>query len=61
VEMKVNYFRPIAEGRLRARSRLVRVGSRICVGQVDLFDDHARSVGLAVVTYMLLDTPKADS
>jgi uncharacterized protein (TIGR00369 family) len=61
VELKINYFRPVAEGRLRARARLVRIGSRICVGQVDLSDDHRRSVGLAIVTYMLLDVPTAAS
>ena len=60
VELKVNYFRPVTEGRLLARSRLVRIGSRICVGQVDLSDEHRRSVGLAIVTYMFLDVPKAD-
>ena len=55
VEMKVNYFRPVKEGRLLARSRLVRVGSTICVGRVDLADHQRRSVGMAVVTYMLTD------
>jgi acyl-CoA thioesterase len=55
VELKVNYFRPVTEGRLVARSRLVRVGSTICVGRVDLTDDQHRSVGIAVVTYMVLD------
>jgi uncharacterized protein (TIGR00369 family) len=59
IEMKVNYFRPITEGRLLARSRLVRVGSTICVGRVDLADDHRRNVGVAIVTYMVLDEPKA--
>jgi acyl-CoA thioesterase len=54
VEMKVNYFRPVTEGRLLARSKLVRVGSTICVGQVDLQDDRRRPVGLAIVTYMML-------
>jgi acyl-CoA thioesterase len=61
VELKINYFRPVTEGRLRARSRLVRIGSRICVGQVDISDGHRRSVGLAIVTYMLLDDPTAAS
>jgi acyl-CoA thioesterase len=59
VEMKVNYFRPVTEGRLVARSHLVRIGSSICVGRVDLADGHRRSVGLAIVTYMFLDAPKA--
>jgi acyl-CoA thioesterase len=58
VELKVNYFRPLTEGRLLARSRLVRVGSTICVGQVDLADDHRRAVGVAIVTYMLLGEPQ---
>jgi hypothetical protein len=31
------------------------------VAQVDLSDEHGRSVGLAIATYMFLDIPKADS
>jgi uncharacterized protein (TIGR00369 family) len=54
VELKVNYFRPVTEGRLVARSHLVRVGSTICVGRVELADAHRRAVGVAIVTYMLL-------
>ena len=56
VELKVNYFRPVTEGRLVARSHLVRIGSTICVGRVDLSDGTRQSVGVAIVTYMLLDT-----
>jgi len=58
VELKVNYFRPVTEGRIVARSHLVRLGSSICVGRVDLFDAQKKSVGLAVVTYMLIDGAK---
>jgi acyl-CoA thioesterase len=58
IELKVNYFRPVTEGRLLARSRLVRVGSTICVGHVDLADDDRRAVGVAIVTYMLLGEPQ---
>jgi uncharacterized protein (TIGR00369 family) len=54
VELKVNYFRPVIEGRLLARSHLLRVGSTICVARVDLADDRRREVGVAIVTYMLL-------
>ena len=54
VELKVNYFRPVAEGRLRARAYLIRTGSTICVGRVDLWDTEKRLVGAALVTYMLL-------
>jgi acyl-CoA thioesterase len=58
IELKINYFRPVTEGRLVARSRLVRIGSTVCVGTVDLSDSQRRSVGVAIVTYMLLETPK---
>jgi uncharacterized protein (TIGR00369 family) len=58
VELKVNYFRPVTEGRLVARSRLLRIGSSIAVGQVDLSDAKRRAVGVAIVTYMFIDAPK---
>ncbi len=59
VELKVNYFRPVTEGRLLARCRLLRVGSTISVGQVDLRDEHRREVGVAIATYMFLDARNA--
>ena len=55
VELKVNYFRPVAEGTLFARARLLRVGSTLCIGQVDLTDDKKNLVGVAIVTYIFLD------
>jgi uncharacterized protein (TIGR00369 family) len=54
VELKVNYFRPVAEGKVRARAYLIRTGATICVGRVDLWDSEKRLVGAALVTYMLL-------
>jgi uncharacterized protein (TIGR00369 family) len=57
VELKINYFRPVTEGRVFARARLVRIGSQICVGAVELTDDRKRQVGAALVTYMLLGEP----
>src|SRR5579884_996236 len=55
VEMKINYFLPVKEGRMMARSHLLRIGSSLCVGSVDLRDDAGRLVGTAIVTYMFLD------
>jgi uncharacterized protein (TIGR00369 family) len=54
VELKVNYFRPVTEGRLIARSHILRVGTTLCVGRVDLRDEKGRLVGTAIVTYMVL-------
>ena len=55
VEMKVNFLRPVTGGKVLARSRLLRVGSALCVGHVDLFDGEKRRIGAALVTYMLLE------
>lgn len=55
VELKINYFRPVIEGRIFARSHLLRIGSTLCIGNVDFVDDHARAIGTAIVTYIFLD------
>jgi uncharacterized protein (TIGR00369 family) len=57
VEMKINYFRPVKRGRIFARSRLLRVGSTLCIGRVDLADGQSRAIGTALVTYMILSGP----
>ena len=54
VALKVNYFRPVASGRVRARAHLIRVGAAISVGRVDLWDSANRLAGAALVTYVLL-------
>mgnify|MGYP000653295906 CR=1 FL=1 len=54
VELKINYFRPIAHGKVVARSKLLRIGVHLVVGSVDLTDAEGNSTGVAVVTYMLL-------
>jgi uncharacterized protein (TIGR00369 family) len=58
VEMKINYFRPISEGKVIARSKLLRVGNHLIVGNVELRDNRRNLTGFAVATYMLLDTAK---
>jgi uncharacterized protein (TIGR00369 family) len=58
VEMKINYFRPVAEGTLYARAHLLRVGSTLSIGRVDLTDDQKNLVGVATVTYIFLDLKK---
>lgn len=55
IELKINYFRAVAEGRMLARSHLLRIGSTLCVGSVDLRDELGQAIGTAIVTYMLLD------
>jgi uncharacterized protein (TIGR00369 family) len=55
VEMKINYLRPVSQGKIMARSHLVKVGSRLCCARVDILDAEKRPVAAALVTYMILD------
>src|SRR5258707_10847389 len=57
VELKINYFLPVTEGRIFARAHLLRIGSTLCVGNVDLSDEHGRAIGTAIVTYMFIHPP----
>ena len=59
VEMKINYFLPASAGRIFARAHLLRIGSTLCVGRVELTDSQGSQLGTALVTYMLLDTRRA--
>ncbi len=58
MELKINCFRPVVEGRVLARCRLLRTGATIVVGRVELKDDKRREVGVALATYMFLDGQK---
>jgi uncharacterized protein (TIGR00369 family) len=58
VEMKVNYFLPVQKGKIVAQARLRRVGSSLIVGAVDLSDGLGNLVGIAIVTYKLLEPGK---
>ena len=54
-EMKINFLRPIQDGKIIARSHLLRIGKRLCVGRVDMFDSKHQLTAVAIVTYMLLE------
>lgn len=61
VELKVNYFRPVSEGKVVARSRLLRVGNHLVIGSVDIRDDRKNFAGFAIATYMLLEAASSKS
>ena len=54
-EMKINYLRPVGEGKVTARAHLIRVGKNLCTARVDLFDSKRQQIAVALVTYMLLN------
>ena len=53
-ELKVNYLRPVAGKKVRARAYVLRFGKTLGVTRVDLFDAQKKLSAVAVVTYMLL-------
>ena len=57
VDLKINYFRPIENGKVVARSRLLRIGNHLVVGTVEIRDGARNLAGFATVTYMLLEPP----
>jgi acyl-CoA thioesterase len=54
VEMKVNYFLPITEGMVTARAKLLRVGTSLVVGSVEVKDHKRRLAAFGTATYKLL-------
>jgi len=56
IEMKVNYLRPIREGRVVAEARLIRDGRRVVVSECDVFDSEGKLSAKGLVTYMRLDS-----
>jgi len=58
IEMKINYLRPAGEGKVHARARLLKVGTTICVGRVDVKNATGKIVAAALVSYMLLGTER---
>jgi uncharacterized protein (TIGR00369 family) len=56
VELKISYFRPIPlEDTVYARARLLRTGSTLSIGEVEIRDGEKNLCGIAIVTYILLD------
>lgn len=60
-DLKVNYFQPLREGVLLARARVLRMGSTLCVGRVDLTNAKGDAIGTAIATYVFLDARGANS
>ncbi|HXW57349.1 MAG TPA: PaaI family thioesterase [Candidatus Cybelea sp.] len=59
VELKINFFRPVWQARLRAEGTVVQRGGTIGYVECEIRDDEARLVAKAVSTCMVLRGPKA--
>jgi uncharacterized protein (TIGR00369 family) len=54
VELKINFFRPVRQGKLTAEARVVRAGANLGYAECDLKDDEGRLVARAASTCMKL-------
>jgi len=59
VEMKLNYLRPVNQGRLIAQGTVVQKGSKIIVGQGEIRDDAGRLAAFGTATFMITLTGEA--
>src|SRR5260370_20903355 len=54
IELKINFFRPVWEARLRAEGKVVRRGSTIGYTECEITDESGRLVAKASSAYMAL-------
>lgn len=54
VELKINFFRPVWEARLRAEGKVVRRGSSVGYIECEIIDDQGRLVAKAASTCLAL-------
>ena len=55
IDLKMNYLRPISQGRVHARATLVKIGRTLITGRVDLTDSQGRLAAIGLATYMVLE------
>lgn len=54
LEMKINFLRPVWQGRITARARVKRAGKTVALVECDVVDGEDRPVAYAISTCMLL-------
>ena len=50
IELKINFIRPMVEGRLRAIGRVVEIKQSLLFGEADVVDDQGRLIARASST-----------
>jgi len=54
VELKLNYLRPATHGKVRARSKIIKIGKTLAVGTAEVRDSHGALIALGSATYLPL-------
>jgi uncharacterized protein (TIGR00369 family) len=53
VELKINYLRPVNEGKLWGEGKVIQKGRRLIVGQGEIKDDAGQLVAFGTATFIL--------
>jgi uncharacterized protein (TIGR00369 family) len=54
IELKINFIRPMVEGRLRAIGRVVEMKQTLLFGEADVVDDEGRLIARASSTCLVV-------
>jgi uncharacterized protein (TIGR00369 family) len=60
IELKINFLRPVVEGRLRAVGRIVQMRKTLLFSEADVLDAQGRLVARASSTCLAIDRPRSD-
>ncbi len=52
VDLTLHFLRPVSEGRIEARARVLRAGRRVCTVSIDATDASGKLVATALTTYL---------
>ena len=58
IELKINFIRPVVEGRLRAVGRVVEIRSSLLFSEADVLDEQDRLVARASSTCLAIGRPR---
>lgn len=61
VEMKINFFRPVTEGTVSGRGRILNRGRSLVTGLGEIWNDRGERVAVALGTYRVIDLKTPDN
>lgn len=54
IEMKINYLRPFDSGEIFAEARIVHLGTKTALGEIEVRNGTGDLVAMALATYMII-------
>ena len=53
VEMKINYFRPVATGKIRAKGRVVNKSKQLCYAEGEVLSEEGKLIARSTGTFFI--------